>query len=130
GTSDFSNCTVTYDRSLTSSATLLDCPFTAPIGDVAQIRLYYDKTVQLLVSDAGTSIYSDPASSSGYSTIAPAGGASFVPLTITIGDANTPRATPIIFTSPVTIDSTTAPTLYVTVDMIHSVKVIVNTGGT
>src|SRR4051794_6122820 len=36
GTSTFTDCTVTYDRSLTSGATLLDCPFTAPVGDVYQ----------------------------------------------------------------------------------------------
>jgi hypothetical protein len=130
GSSTFADCTVTYDRSLASSSTLLDCPFTAPIGDVGQVRLYYDKTVQLLVSDATVGIYSDPASATGYSTTAPVGGAAFVPLTITIGDANPSRATPIIFTSPITIDSTTAPTLYVTVDMIHTVQMKVNTGGT
>ncbi len=130
GTSTFTGCTVTYDRSLASGAILLDCPFTAPAGAITEMRLYYDKTVQLLVSDATVGIYSDPASATKYSTTEPAGGASFVPLTITIGDASTSRATPIIFASPITIAAGSTPTLYVTVDMIHTVQIKVNTGGT
>lgn len=129
GGSDFTDCTVTYDRSLQSGATLLDCPFTVDTGSVAQMRLYFDNTVQLLVSDATIGIYSDPASATKYSTTAPAGGAGFVPLTITIGSGPS-RATPIFFTSPIPIAEGTTPQLYVTVDMIHTVKVSVNTGGT
>lgn len=129
GTSTFSDCTVTYDRSLQSGATLLDCPFTVDTGRVAQMRLYFDNTVQLLVSDATIGIYSDPASATKYSTTAPAGGADFVPLTITIGSGPS-RATPIFFTSPIPIVEGSTPQLYVTVDMIHTVKVSVNAGGT
>ena len=129
GTSTFSDCTVTYDRSLQSGATLLDCPFTVAVGDVAQMRLYFDNTVQLLVSDATIGIYSDPASATKYSTTAPAGGASFVPLTITIGSGPS-RANPIFFVSPISIVEGSKPQLFVTVDMIHTVKLSVNAGGT
>src|SRR4051812_44123637 len=129
--STFADCTVTYDRSLSSGSTLLDCPFTAPVGEVTQMQLVYSTTVQLLVSDATIGIYSDPTVASKYSTTAPAGGAAFVPMTITIGgEGVTTRGLPVIFATPVTIEEGTTPTLYVTVDMIHTVQMKVNADGT
>src|SRR4051812_14323847 len=114
GTSDFSSCIVTYDRSLASGSTLLDCPFTAPVGEIAQMALYFSKTLDLLVSDATTGIYTDASSTTKYVTTPPAGGASFVSFTITIGDNNPSRATPVIFATPLVIAEGTTPTLYVT----------------
>lgn len=130
GTSEFTGCTVIYDRSLNAGATLLDCPFTAPVGELTQIALYFNKEMELLVSDATVGIYSDAATATRYSTTAPSGGATFVPFTVTIGDASPSRATPIIFAAPVTIAEGTTPTLYVTTDMIHTVQLKVNAGGT
>lgn len=130
GTSTFTNCRVTYDRALPSGSTLLDCPFTIPVGEITQMELYFDKTLELLVSDATTGIYSDAASASKYSTTAPAGGANFVTFTINIGDNSTSRATPIIFATPLSIAEGTTPTLYATMDMIQSLQLLVNTGGT
>src|SRR5207237_8900562 len=75
GSSTFTDCSVTYDRSLQSGATLLDCPFTLPVGDISQIALYFDKTIQLLESDATNGIYSDASVASKFSASAPAGGA-------------------------------------------------------
>jgi len=128
--SPLTDCNVTYDRTLASGTALLDCPFAAPIGEIAEMQLYFDKAMQLLISDATIGIYSDPSVASGYSTTPPAGGAAFVPYTVTIGDASPSRATDIIFATPVTVDSGTTPSLYVTLDMIHSVQLKVNTGGT
>jgi hypothetical protein len=129
GTSDFTSCIVTYDRSLAAGSTLLDCPFTAPVGDIYQIAVYFDKTLQLLVSDAATGIYSDPQSATGFSTTAGAS-ANYVPFKITIGDNTSSRATPIIFSSPVAIVAGSSPTLYITTDMIQTLQVTVNQGGT
>ncbi len=126
-TSDLTSCVVTYDRSLARGATLLDCPFTMPVGDIAQIAVYFDKTLQFLVSDP-VGVYTDPASSTGFSTTAPTGGAAFVPYKITIGDG-TSRATPIIFSAPITIAAGTTPTLFITTDMIHTMQLNVGTGG-
>jgi hypothetical protein len=130
GTSDFTSCSVTYDRSLTSGSTLLDCPFTVPVGNIYQIAVYFDKTLQLLVSDATNSIYSNPQSASGFSTVAPTGGAAYVPFKITIGDNSPTRATPIVFSSPVSVTAGSSPTLYITTDMIQTLQLAVNTGGT
>ena len=130
GPSSFTDCTVTYDRSLVSGSELLSCPFTVPVGEVAQMMLYFNKTLEMLVSDATIGIYSDPLSATKFSTTAPVGGAAFVPFTITIGDASTSRATPIIFTAPIAVVEGSTPSLYVTVDMIHTVQLKVNTGGT
>jgi hypothetical protein len=131
GASTLADCTVTYDRSLASGSTILDCPFTAPVGDITSMQLFYSTTVQLLVSDATVGIYSDPTKSTGYSTTAPSGGAAFVPLTITIGGAgSTTRGLPVFFATPVTIAEGTTPVLYVTVDMIHTVQMMVNADGT
>ena len=131
GQSTLSDCTVTYDRSQSSGSTILDCPFTAPVGDITSMQLYYSTTVQLLVSDATIGIYSDPAIATGYSTAAPVGGAAFVPMTITIGGAGvTTRGLPIFFGTPVTVVAGDTPVLYVTVDMIHTVQMKVNAGGT
>jgi hypothetical protein len=130
GTSAFTDCAVTYDRSLQSGATLLDCPFTIPVGEISQMVVYFDKTIQILVSDATNGIYSDPSVASKFSASAPAGGAAFVTFTITIGDNNPSRGTPIIFASPLAIAEGSTPTLYVTTDMIHNVPLRVNADGT
>jgi len=131
GATTLADCTVTYDRSLQSGSTILDCPFTAPVGDITSMQLFYNTTVQVLVSDATVGIYSDPASSTLFSTTAPAGGAAFVPITITIGGPGaTDRGLPIYFGTPVTIAEGSTPVLYVTVDMIHTIQMAVNTGGT
>ena len=130
GTSAFTDCTVTYDRSLATGSTLLNCPFTAPVGDIYQMAVYFNKTMQLLVSDATVGIFSDAASPTSYSTSPPSGGASFVSYTVNIGDNDLSRATPIIFQAPITIAEGTSPTLYVTTDMIHTFQLKVNTGGT
>jgi hypothetical protein len=130
GTSEFSNCTVTYDRALPSGSMLLDCAFTIPVGEITEMALYFDKRLQLVVSDATAGIYSDAASATGYTTTAPAGGANFVTYTINIGDNSTSRATPIIFASPLLIEEGTTPTLYATMDMIQSFQLAVNADGT
>lgn len=128
-TSTFDDCKVTYDRSRSSGSTLLDCPFTMPVGEITQMALYFDKALEILVSDATFGIYSDAATPTKFSASAPPGGASFVPFTITIGDG-TSRATTIVFPTPLTITEGSTPTLYVTMDMIHTVQLIVNSGGT
>jgi hypothetical protein len=130
GTSTLSNCTVTYDRSLASGSTLLDCAFTVPLGSISQVAVYFDKSMQLLVSDAKYGIYSDPAAATLYSTAAPAGGAAFVPFTTTIGDNGTSRATPIIFASPISVVAGSSPKLYITTDMVQTFQLVVNPGGT
>ena len=130
GSSDFTDCSVTYDRSLQSGATLLDCPFTIPVGEISQMVVYFDKAIQLLVSDAANGIYSDPSVSTRFTSVAPAGGAAFVPFTITIGDNSPSRGTPIIFAAPLSIMAGSTPTLYVTTDMIHNVALRVDAGGT
>jgi hypothetical protein len=130
GTSNFTSCVVTYDRSLVSGSTLLNCSFAVPIGNIYQVAVYYDKTLQLLVSDAKFGIYSDPSSTTGYSTVAPAGGAAFVPFTIVIGDNSTSRATPILFAAPISVAAGSAPTLYVTTDMVQTFQLSVDAGGT
>jgi hypothetical protein len=129
GNSDFTDCVVTYDRSLTSGSVLLDCPFTVPVGDIAEMRLNYNTTLQLIVSDATLGIYSNPAASTGFSTTAPAGGAAYVPYTVTIGTGTT-RGLPVIFATPVTVTEGSTPTLYATLDMIHTVQLAVNSDGT
>jgi hypothetical protein len=129
GESDFTDCTVTYDRTLPSGSSLLDCDFTAPVGDIHQMAVYFDKDIEVLVSDATVGIYSDASVASKFTTVAPAGGATFVPYTITIGDQAS-RATPIIFTEPLTIAEGDTPELFVTTDMIHTFQMTVNSGGT
>ena len=75
GNSEFTDCTVMYDRTLVSGSTLLDCDFTAPAGDIHQMAVYFDKNIEVLVSDATVGIYSDASVASKFSTVAPAGGA-------------------------------------------------------
>ena len=128
GESDLTNCSVTYDRTLSSGTTLLDCAFTVPVGEVAQMQLFFDKTLDLLVSDATVGIYSNAAVTTGFSTTAPAGGATFVPYTITIGNGTT-RSTSVFFSSPVTVAEGDTPSMYVTLDMIHTIQLRVNADG-
>ena len=128
GRSDFVDCTVTYDRSLASGSTLLDCPLTMPVGEVFQLAVYFDKTMDLLISDDTNGIYSDPSVPSKYSATPPAGGAAFVPYTIMIGDG-TSRATPIVLPRAITIEAASTPRLYITTDMIQTFQIKVDAGG-
>lgn len=130
GESSLGACTVTYDRSLASGSTLLNCPFTAPVGDIYEIAVDYNKAIEMLVSDAAIGVYTNPSSPTGFSTSAPAGGAIFVPFTILIGGNGTTRTTPIIFPSPISIAAGSTATIYITTDMIHTFQLMVNTGGT
>jgi hypothetical protein len=129
GETALTDCTVVYDRTLSSGTTLLDCPFTLPVGEVAQMQLFYDTTLELLVSDPTVGVYSNPAVTSKFSTAAPAGGASYVPYTITIGGGTT-RSGTVIFSSPVTVAEGSTPNMYVTLDMIHTIQLKVNADGT
>lgn len=129
GQSDLTSCVVTYDRSLPSGSTLLDCPFTVPVGKVQQISLSFDQKIEVLVSDAAAGIYSNSAVPSKYSTTAPPGGATLVPYTITISPGAT-RAIGIVFPSPLLVEEGSTPTLYVTTDMIHTFQMKVDEGGT
>src|SRR3954471_13027323 len=49
--SPVTDCNVTYDSTLSSGSALLDCPFTAPVGVITEMRLCFDKSMQLLISD-------------------------------------------------------------------------------
>lgn len=129
GDSEFTDCTVTYDRALSSASVLLDCPFTVPVGEIAEMRLYYNTSLELIVSDATIGIYSNPAASTKFSTTAPAGGAAYVPYTVTIGPGPT-RATTVTFVTPVAVEEGSTPTLYATMDMIHTIQLRVNQDGT
>ena len=129
GDVSFTNCVVTYDRTMPSGSTLLDCPITMPIGDVYSLDLRFEKSMEILVRDPIAGIYSDPGIASNYSTTEPAGGAAFVPYTVMIGSGST-RATPIVFASPVTISEGATPMLSVTTDMIQTFQIQVDPGGT
>lgn len=130
GTSPFTACTVTYDGALASASTLLNCPFEVPVGDIQRVDVTYDRTLQLLVSDPQVGIYSDPSSATGYTTSAPAGGAGFVPLQLAGADANGRVHAQITFPSAITIAAGSTPTLYITTDMIQTLQIRVNPGGT
>jgi hypothetical protein len=125
----FTDCTVTYDRSMPSGSTLLDCAIDMPIGDVHQIAVYFDKSLEVLVSDPVAGIYSDPSAPTLFTTSAPAGGADFVPYTINIGNGTT-RATPIVFTTPISITAEAPPRLFITTDMVQTFQMLVDGGGT
>ncbi len=125
-TSELTDCVVTYDRSKASGAALLDCPFTAPQGvEIAQVAVYFDKTLQFLIDDGTTGIYS---TTSGFTTTDP-GEPEYFTYTITIG-SGTSRSTPVIFPTPITIAAGETPTLYITTDMIHTMGLSVDAGGT
>lgn len=128
-TSTFSGCNATYDRSLAAKSTLLACSIAMPEGDVGQIAVAYDRTLQILVSDATNGIYSDPSIATGFSTSPPAGGAAYVPFLLQVGSGNE-RSTSVIFATPISITSASAPVLYITTDMIQTLQLQVNTGGT
>jgi hypothetical protein len=130
GSSTFSACSVTYDRSLSAGSSLLDCPFTVPAGEIAQILLGFDHTIQLLVSDPATGIYSSPASATGYATSAPAGGAAFVPLVFADAGPGGESNSIIVLATPITITEGSSPHLYVTTDLIQGLHLQVNADGT
>lgn len=81
--SSLTGCEVTYDRSQPSLAALLDCPFSVDAGTYTHMRLEFSKTFKVLVNDPANSIFTDPASPTGFSSVAPAGGAQVIDYVLT-----------------------------------------------
>lgn len=130
GTSSLSGCVVTYDRSQASGTSLLDCPVAIPVGEIAQISVAFSKTIQILINDTTTGIYTNSAAGTGYQTEAPGGGPDFVDFHVTAGADPNERSTPVIFAQPITITADSSPQLYITTDMIHGMTLKVDAGGT
>lgn len=122
---DLVDCTVTYDRANASGESLLDCPFTVDAGSYTNMDVFTDGTVQILISDAVNGIYTDPASSTGLSSIAPAGGAALVPVTTTLGGGSSQY-----FVTPLVVGSGASLSLSLVVDAVQTTDVIVSGSGT
>jgi len=123
----FGSCSATYNRTSASLSSILDCPFTVASGTYVEVDIGISNVFQVLINDAAHGIFTDPGSSTGLSTTAPAGGAALVNLTIPVsGDANGLMMMQSGFDTPVVIDSASPPTITLIVDMIHTVLINVN----
>jgi hypothetical protein len=116
--SSFSNCTVTYDRTLSSGAALLDCPISVPAGTYTQVSLCFAANEQILISDPTVPLYTDPNAPTLLSSSPPSGGAGYV--TYTTGNGTNP-CFGVPLPTPFTVSSATPPTISIITDMTHTV---------
>lgn len=121
---DLVDCIVTYDRAAAALDPLLDCPFAIAPGTYTSMNLFLDPVADVLIADAVNGIYTDPASASGLSSVAPAGGAAFVPVTSTLGGGFEQ-----FFTAPLVVGTADVLSLSVLVDAIQTTQVTVSGGG-
>jgi hypothetical protein len=126
--SDLTGCVVTYDRGLSSGSSLLDCPFTVPVGQIGQIVVRYSNNVQILVNDTTTGIYSHSGSTTGFNTTAAS--PDFVNIRVNAGADPDVRISPIIFPTPITVAAGSTPQIFITTDMIHGTELEVASNGT
>src|SRR2546429_5680666 len=120
---DLVDCVVTYDRAAATLAPLLDCPFSIAPGTYTSMNLFVDPTAEVLISDATNGLYTDPSVPTKLSSTAPVGGASFVPVTATLGTAFQQFfSTPLVVTDqPVSLS--------VVIDAVQTVQ-LTSSGGT
>src|SRR5262245_50105296 len=120
---DLVDCVVTYDRAAATLAPLLDCPFSIAPGTYTSMNLFVDPTAEVLISDATNGLYTDPSVPTKLSSTAPAGGASFVSVTATLGTAFQQFfSTPLVVTDqPVSLS--------VVIDAVQTVQ-LTSSGGT
>ena len=121
---ELTNCTVTFDRSAPSLSTRLECPFTLSAGTYTYLFLEYSRTFEVLIDDATNGLYTDPAAPSLLSTTPPAGGAKFVPYTVSGGSGTTKSLNGLYFDAPLVVDPSSAPlALDIALEAVHAVRV-------
>lgn len=113
-----SGCTATYDRSQGSLALMSNCAVDVPTGSFGGIILQYEPTYTVVMDDAEAGIYSDPSAPGGLTTTPPTGGAQ--PIQVTDQNQITlPGYIVTYFTTPLAIDESSTPQLYVVFDPTH-----------
>jgi hypothetical protein len=110
----FSNCVVTYDRTKTSGASLLNCPISIPQGNIVAVHIGFKNSFQVLIADSTNCIFTD---GTAFTNVAPAQ-AQFSTFTVTPqqGDFDIESRFPTAFT----VKAGDTPTLSVVADMVHA----------
>ena len=121
---DFTDCVVTYDRARPTLSSLLDCPFTIAPGTYNSMNLFLDPTPEVLISDATNGLYTDPGVPSKLSATAPAGGASFVPVPVTLG-----AGFEVFFAAPLVVTDEPV-SLSIVIDAVQTVQIRLSGGAT
>jgi len=118
---DLTNCVVTYARSTPSLTRLLDCPFTIAAGTYVAVGVGILNDFEVLIDDASNGFFSDPAAPSGISRTRPSSGAQFIHYRAHLSPgAFNKVGSATYLTTPLVIDSGSAPTITLVADMIHT----------
>lgn len=123
---DLVDCVLTFDRTTPSLSNLLDCPFEIAPGTYGGMTVFVNGEFEILVSDATNGIHTDPASATGLSATAPAGGAAFVPYSRPLGATGVEQQ----FPAPLVVGSGDTISLSVVMDAVQTVILDVSGGGT
>jgi len=118
---DLTNCVVTYVRSTPSLTRLLDCPFTIAAGTYVAVGAGILNDFEVLVDDASNGFFTDPAAPTGIARTRPSAGGQFIHYHAHLSAGafgNVGSAT--YLTTPLVIDSGSAPTITLVADMIHT----------
>jgi len=122
---DLTDCSLMFDKTTGSLASLLDCPFTLAPGTYAAMTVFVDGTFDVLINDATNGIYTDPASSSKLSATAPGGGAAFVQYVRPLGMSGIEQQ----FPTPITVTESDTISLAVVLDAIQTLPILVSSSG-
>jgi len=121
-TAELTNCVPTYVRDAAALTSILDCPFDVPPGTYVGVGVGVRTTFDVMLTDAANGFFTDPASPTGLSTTAPAGGSQFVSFVVPgpggQGDVLTSQT---FFTTPLVVSAGGTVTLDIVEDMIHTV---------
>ncbi len=121
------NCKMTYERAKESGAALLDCPFSLKTGTYSRVKLFINKTTQILISDNSFGLFTDPTSSTLMSLTLPGAGASYVPYVVPSDSDEKGKEISLVTPWEVT-DGTNVP-LYLVTDMNRTVYGLADSGG-
>jgi hypothetical protein len=126
---DLSNCVVSYVRATPSLSRLLDCPFTIAAGSYVSLSVGILNDFDVLIDDAANGLFTDPNTPSGIVTSRPSSGARFVHYRahLSAGQGNL-IGSGTYFTTPLVIDSASAPMITLVADMIHTLFLIDSAG--
>lgn len=116
-----SDCKPSYQRDAAELTSFLDCPFEVDAGTYTAMDIGLATSAQVTVDDATNGLFTDSASPTGLSAVAPAGGAASVKVTV-----NSPNSDRIMsqsaFVEPVVVEEGKPVTVTLLEDMIHTMS--------
>ncbi len=122
---DLTSCSLMFDKTTASLATLLDCPFSIEPGTYTGMTVFVGGTFDVTVADAINGIYTDPGAASKLSATAPAGGPASIAYTRPLGGTGVEQQ----FATPLVVGPGDTVSLAIVLDAIQTLPVRVSGNG-